>query len=155
MATVPEIIGALGRPARFLQSPVDDDAVTALFNAARIAPSADNVQMWRFVVARDPARREAITGALPGRSRALFAQAPLLVVALGEPWFVKGSRREQPFFMIDVPIAMTHIVLQAGELGLSCAVEFEIDEEPVKKAVGAGEGFRAVAVMALGTQEAA
>jgi len=155
MRTLTEIIDALGRPSRFDPAPVDDEARRAIFNAARVAPSADNVQMWRFVIARDPACRAGLLAALPRPSRPLFESAPLLVAALGEPWFVKGSRREQPFFMIDVPIAISHIVLQAGELGLACAVEYDLDETAVKQTVGAGEGFRAVAVLAIGTPRAA
>ena len=57
--------------------------------------------------------------------------------------------------MIDVPIAISHIVLQAAELGMACAVEFEIDEEKVKAAVNAGKDYRAVALIALGKPETA
>ncbi|MBI5526769.1 MAG: nitroreductase family protein [Deltaproteobacteria bacterium] len=131
---------------------IEGDALGAIFNAARVAPSADNVQMWRFVIAHAPETKMALLAALPGGCRASFQQAPLLIAALAEPWFVKGSRREQPFFMIDVPIAISHIVLQAAELGIACAVEFGVDEAAVKAAVGAGEGFRAVALVALGNQ---
>jgi len=154
MSAFTDIIEKIGPPRAFGPAPVDDEALEAIFNAARVAPSADNVQMWRFVVVHEAGRKAALAGAVPEGSRALFASAPLLVAAMAEPWFVKGSRREQPFFMIDVPIAISHIVLQAAELGVSCAVEYEIDEGAVKNAVGAGKEHRAVAAIALGKQEA-
>jgi nitroreductase len=135
--------------------PVEGDALSAIFNAARIAPSADNVQMWRFVIASRPVTKDALCATLSDQCRSRFAAAPVLVAAMAEPWMVKGTRREQPFFMIDVPIAISHIVLQAAEIGAACAVEFELDEGAVKAAVGAGPGHRAVALVALGQRSSA
>lgn len=150
MSALEEAIGRLGAPPSFLPDPVETDALQAIMGAARIAPSADNVQMWRFVAVRGAAGRKALLDALPEARRGVFDSAPLLIAALGEPWFIRGSRREQPFFMIDVPIALSHMALQAAEIGLSCAIEFEIDEEKVKNAVRAGREYRAVAIMAIG-----
>jgi nitroreductase len=150
MSSLEEAIGRLEAPPSFLPDPVETDALQAIMGAARIAPSADNVQMWRFVSVRDDARKKALLEAVPESRRGLFGSAPLLVAALGEPWFIKGSRREQPFFMIDVPIALSHMALQAAEIGLHCAIEFEIDEGKVKDAVRAGKDYRAVAIAAIG-----
>ncbi|MFA6034494.1 MAG: nitroreductase family protein, partial [Myxococcota bacterium] len=110
MHIVAETIGRIARPATFLPDPVTNDEIDALFNAARVAPSADNMQIWRFVMATDQTLRTKLAGALPEPRRQLFSSAPMLVAALADPWFMKGSRREQPFFLIDVPIAITHIV---------------------------------------------
>ena len=37
--------------------PVSDGHLAAILEAARLAPSADNMQPWRFVVVRDPGVR--------------------------------------------------------------------------------------------------
>jgi nitroreductase len=150
MGAVEEAVAGLKRPSSFLPEEVGPDEICALFGAARVAPSADNVQMWRFVSVRNPKTKTALMDALPEASRVLFGRAPVLVAALAEPWFIKGSRREQPFFMIDVPIALCHAALQAAELGLACAVEFDVNEDIVRRAVGAGADYRAVAVLAIG-----
>ena len=150
MSEVERLVDTLGPSKGFTAEPVDPEALSARFHAARVAPSADNAQVWRFVVVRDPGRRKALADAVAPHRRELFASAPLLVAALGELWIIRGTRREQPFFLIDVPIAIAHIVLQAAELGLACEVDLEVDEDIVKTAVQAGPGFRAVALLALG-----
>ncbi len=47
----------------FVDTPVDDDTMERVLDAATFAPSAENRQPWVFVVVRDPGRRSAI-GAL-------------------------------------------------------------------------------------------
>ncbi|MGZ5440100.1 MAG: nitroreductase family protein, partial [Candidatus Aminicenantales bacterium] len=39
---------------RYLPTPVEPEKVRACLEAARIAPSANNVQPWRFVVVDEP-----------------------------------------------------------------------------------------------------
>jgi nitroreductase len=150
MDTIDKVIGAIGAPETFDPSPVGKDEIEALFGAARVAPSADNVQIWRFVMAGSESMKNTLLGAIPDGSRKAFSTAPLLVAAMADPWFIAGARKEQPFFMIDVPIAISHIVLMAAELGLACRVEFDFDEEMVKAAVAATKDHRAVAVLAIG-----
>ena len=39
---------------RYLDKPVDREVILTCIEAARLAPSADNVQPWRFLVIDDP-----------------------------------------------------------------------------------------------------
>ena len=41
-------------PRSFLETPVPEEELLALFEAARWAPSANNLQPWRFILARTP-----------------------------------------------------------------------------------------------------
>ncbi len=129
---------------------VEPEIETALLGAARVAPSADNAQIWRFICVRDAATREALAQAAPESLGTALEEAPLLLVACGVSGFLTRAKREQPFAVIDVPIAMTHLLLQAKELGLTCAWTLDCDEERVRAELEAPEGIRVIGLIALG-----
>jgi nitroreductase len=144
---IPELISRIKEPVHFDERPVDQGTITSILEAARLAPSANNSQIWRFFVIRDDALlRQA--AALAGR--AVFADARTIIAACAEPWIVGRRGREQPFFMIDVPIALAHIILAARELGVSVSLSFDFDDERLIALLGARRGYRAVALIALG-----
>jgi len=45
---------------RYRPDPVPDDVLNRVLDAMRLAPSAGNLQPWRFVVVRDAATREQL-----------------------------------------------------------------------------------------------
>lgn len=62
---------------RFRPDPVPDSVLTALFEAANLAPSVGLSQPWRFVTVDDPARRAAVrANFVDANAVALSAQAP-------------------------------------------------------------------------------
>jgi nitroreductase len=150
MSLVRDLASKLHAPTAWSTRPLEDDVLAALLGAARIAPSADNAQTWRFVTVRDPQRHAALTRAVSDNERAILTEAPVLIAALAEPWIIRSARAEQPFFMVDVPIAIVHMCLQAAEVGLAVRVAFDLDEAGVRAAVRAPTSFRVVAVVALG-----
>ena len=147
---VPELVSRITEPVRFDGRPVDQGTVTSILEAARLAPSANNSQIWRFFVIRDdPGLRQA--AALAGRP--VFGSAQTIIAACADPWIIARRGTEQPFFMIDVPIALAHVVLMAREAGVSVSLAFEFDEERLLSLVAAPRKYRAVALMALGYAE--
>jgi nitroreductase len=137
-------------PAPFSGRPVEEEEELALLGGARVAPSADNAQTWRFVVVRSEERRADLARAVPPALAAAVRTAPLVVAVCGVPWLVKGVRREQPFVMIDVPIGITHLLLEAAELGITCAFTLEPDEGLVRGSLAIPAEVRVVALLALG-----
>ncbi|HEY2794016.1 MAG TPA: 5,6-dimethylbenzimidazole synthase [Micromonosporaceae bacterium] len=63
-----EILRARRDVRRFRPDPIDDDVLRRVLEAAHTAPSVGHSQPWRFVVVRDPARRER-AGLLADRER--------------------------------------------------------------------------------------
>ena len=116
--------------------------LTAVLDAARLAPSACNRQPWHFYVVRSAAAREALAGAYP---RPWFATAPLYIVLTvrhDEEWGRPSDGHRHG--IVDASIAAEHICLAATEAGLGtcwvCAFDVEAarralplkaDEEPV------------------------
>jgi nitroreductase len=144
---VPDLISQITDPLRFDERPVDQGTVMSILEAARLAPSANNSQIWRFFVIRDETH---LRKAADLAGKAVFSGARTIVAACAEPWIVGRRGKEQPFFMIDVPIALTHIILAARESGVSASLSFEFDEDRLIALLGAPRGYRPVALIALG-----
>ena len=151
------IVGLLQRisppgvaPAGWAPREVGVEELSALLGAARVAPSADNLQIWRFVSVRAEETRRRLAEAVPEPLRAACGEAPLLLAACGVKALVTRARREQPFSMVDVPIAFSHLLLQAAELGLASAWTLDPDEARVRVVLGIPPEVRVVALLALG-----
>lgn len=152
-----KIIGGRRSIRRFLPTPVEPEKLRACLEAARIAPSAHNVQPWRFIVVDDPALKErlaaaAFSGFYSGSKFA--AQAPVILVLLAKPGRAAvrlGSRIQGvPFYLIDMGIAGEHIALQAQELGLATCWMGWFSYRLARKVLGIPREFKLVAMMPLG-----
>lgn len=129
---------------RYKSDPVPQKKLKYVLEAARLAPSWGNRQCWRFIVVTDPAKRKAIT------TREWAAEAPAIIVGCAYPE-LSGSRFNQQYYMLDMGIAMEHLILAAAEQGLgSCWIGGQFDEEAVKQTLGIPEGVRVVAMTPLG-----
>ena len=138
------------RAVEFADRPVADEELAALLGAARVAPSADNLQTWRFVTVRAAETRARLGEAAGSAVGASLRAAPVVVAACGVRALVSRKRREQPFVWIDVPIAVSHLLLQATELGLGCAWTPELDEARVRATLSIPADVRVVALIGLG-----
>jgi len=144
------LTNALTEPRSFMDTEVDDGDLMAVLESARLAPSAMNSQIWRFFVVRIGERRDRLAE-LAGKPA--FKTAPVIIAALASPYFLKRRGREQPYFMIDVPIAVSHLLLCAAELGLGCVWTCEFDEQAALSIIGAPDRYRAVTLVALGRMD--
>lgn len=147
---LPRIPAPDGPPGPFSPRAVPPAVVQALVAAARVAPSTDNLQPWRFVVVRSAATRGVLAAAVPGPLADGVAGAPVVLAACGVGPAVPGIRIEQPSVLLDVSIAVTHVLLLAAELGLATAWTLRPDEAAVRKALAIPDAVRVVAVIGLG-----
>jgi nitroreductase len=127
---------------RFLETPVEREKVLACLEAARLAPSASNVQPWTFIVVDEPGLREAVARATFGKLLSFnrfTLQAPVLVAVVTETSVrtsVGGLVRGRPYGLIDIGIAAQHFCLRAEELGLGTCMLGWFDEKSVKRLLG-------------------
>lgn len=68
-----DVVRTMRTHRAFTDDPVDDDTITRIVDAATFAPSAENLQPWRFVAVRDAQRRAQI-GELNARAWRDFAR---------------------------------------------------------------------------------
>jgi len=155
-----ELVRSRRSVRRFLDKPVEKDKILACLEAARLAPSAENVQPWRFLVIDDPGLKErfaaaAFTG-IYSFSR-FAAKAPALVLLLARPDLLANRIGKQiqdiSFYLIDVGIAGEHFALQAEELGLGTCWIGWFNPRRTRKFFGIPRAFKVVCLLALGYPE--
>lgn len=100
--------------------PVSESQLEYILECARLAPSAVNLQPWRFIVVKSEAVRQQVQLCY---KREWIAQAPLYIICVvrhQEEWVRRDGKRHGD---IDIAIAAEHICMAAAEQGLgSCWV---------------------------------
>ena len=131
----------------YQDQPVEDEKLTAVLEAGRIAPSASNRQEWRFVVVKDGKTRKKLCEAAGGQK--FVAEAPIVIACCAE---TDGHLMKcgHPCFLIDVAIAIDHITLAAADMGLGTCWIGAFDAEMTREILGIPEEIEVVELLALG-----
>jgi nitroreductase len=131
----------------YLDKPVEDEKLSAILEAARLAPSANNRQNWKFIVVKDKKTRERLAEA--AANQGFIAEAPVVITAVStDPFHI--MRCEVPAYAVDVAIAVDHMTLQAEELGLGTCWIGAFYQERVKEILGIPDRCKVVALLPLG-----
>ena len=132
---------------RYAARAVPPEVLRRILEAGRIAPSARNVQEWRFVVVREEQTRRRLVPACAGQS--FVAEAPV-VIACCATLTDYVMRCGQYAYPIDVAIAIDHMVIQAAAEGVGSCWIGAFYEDQVKEILGIPENIRVVQVLTLG-----
>jgi nitroreductase len=132
----------------YRSDPVEDEALEKLLAAARIAPSAANRQPFQLIVIRTPGREEEVRRLY---HRDWFVQAPVVIVACGLPrqGWVRGFDQAN-YSMVDVAIALDHLILAATDLGLGTCWIANFDPAVVREVLCLPEDVEPIAMTPLG-----
>jgi nitroreductase len=100
----------------YQNTPVEEEKLHYILEAARLAPTAANRQPFHIIVAHTKGREEALTRVY---HREWFAQAPLVicVCALPRQAWVRGIDQKN-YADVDAAIVMDHLILAAANQGL-------------------------------------
>jgi nitroreductase len=121
---------------------VPEEKLGRILEAARLAPSAENIQPWYFVVVTDYKKRKEI--AKSGIFAGFLDESPVVIVGCGD-------RKASPkWYEIDVAIAMQNMVLAATAEGLGTCWIGSFDEGLLKKLLKIPEHFSVVALLTVG-----
>ena len=131
---------------------LDEDSLTALLEAARWAPSAQNSQPWRFLVARrgDEAHEQLFAALAPGNQAWAGAASALVLVAART---VADDGRPQPWALYDTGQAVAALITQAQADGLAVHQMGGFDTAAVRAEFGLGETLTPVVVIAVGRRD--
>ena len=97
---------------KYAETPVSDEQVKALLDAAMSAPTAGGVQGWHFVVITDRALLDSIPDIQP--YTLAIRQAPLAILVCGDT----TSERYGNYWVQDCSAAMQNILLAARAMNL-------------------------------------
>lgn len=143
--TLYEAINARRSVRKYQSVPVEQEKLDRILEAVRLAPSACNLQPWRFVILKSREKRVRMKGILQDWA----LEAPLIIVALGNrrtAWQRDGESIHQ----VDVAIAFEHLTLAAAAEGLGTCWICAFDRQAVVQTFGLGPEWEPVAVTPLG-----
>ena len=142
---------------KFQDKRVEREKIQECVEAARLAPSAENVQPWRFLIVDDEEIKTrlgklAFHGIYSPTKWAV--NAPAIVILLAKLDILANRIGKQiqgtNYYLIDIGIAGEHFVLQAQELGLGTCWIGWFNERGVRKALKIPKKYKIVQLMVLG-----
>jgi nitroreductase len=138
-------------PLVFSDQPVESEKLHMLFEAARWAPSSNNEQPWRFIVATKDHETEwnRLLACLVEGNRKWAYRAPVLILSVASLNFQEDSTPNRHAFH-DTGMAVENLVLQATALGLSTHQMAGFDVEKARADLKIPSGYEPVAVIAVG-----
>ncbi|MFQ5924945.1 MAG: nitroreductase family protein [Dehalococcoidia bacterium] len=142
---------------QYKPTPVSEEKLNAVLEAARWAPSWGNTQCWNLVLVRDAETKERLAETLNPTNRGIAAMqsAPIVIVACaekGRSGYYRGevATDKGDWFMFDVALAMQNVTLAAHALGLGTLHIGLFDAPKVAEIIGLPQGLEVVELMLLG-----
>ncbi|MBD3284892.1 nitroreductase [candidate division WOR-3 bacterium] len=144
---IPKIIRDRRSVRAYRKKDIPQDVLRSVLEAARLAPSANNRQPWKFIVVRDKAKRKALAKA--AKEQQFVAEAPVVIASVAlepERLMTCGVSAAS----VDLSIATDHIQLAAVEHGLGSCWLGAFYQEDVKKILGIPAKYKVIALLSLG-----
>ena len=147
--TVLEVISKRRSIRKYKPDPIPHQVLERVLEAARLAPSGNNLQPWKFIVVKNQVIRQKLAEA--SRRQYFMAEAPITIVACGYPDnCYPRMGRYMKSWPVDVAIALEHLILQAAEEGLGTCWIGAFEEEKVKRILSVPEEVKVLALTPLG-----
>lgn len=140
---------------KFAPKRIEHEKILQILEAARIAPSSSNRQAWHFVVIDDRSIIELIPKqVVMGEKMVIkwFKDAPLVIAACYTKAFTHHIAKlfDHENHLVDVSIAMTHIVLAATALGIGTCCVGWFNHKKLKKSLNIPSHYNIAVLVALG-----
>lgn len=128
---------------------ISTEVLRTILEAARWAPSANNTQPWRFIVARRGTDAfTTVHDALMGFNQAWADSAAVLIVNIAETADAEGKPR--PWARYDLGQAVAHLTVQAQHEGLHTHQMGGFDGARIAAAFGLADSLEVVSITAIG-----
>lgn len=135
---------------RFRPDPVPAEVLRQLVEAACWAPSAGNLQPWRFYVVTDPAAKQALAAAA---AQEFVAMAPAVIVVCAVPERSASRYRDRGrllYCLQDTAAAAQNLLLAATAMDLGACWVGAFREDEVARGLGLPPGERPVVLVPVG-----
>jgi nitroreductase len=127
---------------------ITEELIKDLAESARLAPSCNNNQPWRFVFAHDPGVLKKLHGALSRGNR--WVQAASMIVAVFSRDDLDCRIKGRNYYLFDTGMATAFLILRATELGLVAHPIAGFNEDAVKEILGIPEDMQVIALVNVG-----
>jgi nitroreductase len=152
-----ELIKSRQSDRRYDSKPVEEEKLTRIVDAGRMAPSACNAQPWKFVVVTDKGFISRIAEAASVKAigiNTFVSQAPVIIVVVREAANFSsragGSIKKKDYSLIDIGIASENICIQAKAEGLGSCMIGWFDERMVQKVLNIPRNKRVLLFITIG-----
>jgi nitroreductase len=152
-----EIITGRQSDRKYDAKPVEIEKLERIIEAARMSPSANNAQPWKFIVVTDPVMLSRISEAASDKllgMNSFVSQAPAQIVVVREKADIAtraaSVAKKRDYSLIDIGIASENICLQAEAEGLGSCMIGWFDEKKIKKHLGIPASKRVELIITLG-----
>lgn len=128
----------------YQNKPIEDEKLKQILEAARLAPTGANRQMFQLIVVHTAGREEELKAVY---NRDWFVQAPVFIcacatVAEGQTFREESAR--------NVYIVVDHLVMAATDLGISTCWIGAFDRDAARRVLGIPENAHPIICVALG-----
>lgn len=140
---------------KYLDKPVERELVEQCIETARISPSANNAQPWRFIVVDDPDMRARVAECATSMGMNKFVPTAPVIIALvleKAPALSKFASviQDKEYPLLDLGIAANQLCLQAADLGLGTCMVGWFNEKKVRELLGVDKKRRVPLLITLG-----
>ncbi|MBI4016599.1 MAG: nitroreductase family protein [Candidatus Aenigmarchaeota archaeon] len=138
---------------KFLPVPVEFEKLGRILDAGRLAPSAGNVQNWKFIVVTDDAKKRAVVDACV--EQFWIETAPVLVVVCGDPVKVERLYGDKgAFYTIqNCAAAIENMLLTAHDMSIGSCWVGAFDDVKLRAALAIPDNVVPQAVLPIGYAE--
>ena len=139
---------------KYKQFDIPDEDIKKILDAARLAPSAENSQPWRFIIVKDQKSKDLLARPSP---QSFIVDANIIVVVLGDPSV--SCCPVATWTTRDPMIATDHLVLAATALGYGTCWIASYESRPkewveeVKRTLKIPEHMHIIVLVAIGVPD--
>ena len=137
--------------------PVEEEKLTAMLEAARLAPSACNGQPYHFTVCRGEMAKEVAKATMGLGMNKFASQAPVLIVVSEKPYVKSAAMgakvKGNDYRSMDIGIAVAYLTAEATAQGLGTCILGWLDDEKLRKLCGLDQPVRLVITVGYAKDE--
>jgi nitroreductase len=140
--TTPEAAERRRSVRRYEPTPVPEADLREILRLVSLAPSANNIQPWRFVVVRDPALKQQLKAASYGQAQVENAPAVIVMYTDMADMLAHADEVVHPALPVE----------RRDETVARLQASFGAQPEAEREAFGAGQGYIALGYLMLVAQ---
>ncbi len=136
---------------KFADLPIPMQRIGPILEAGRAAPSAGNLQTWKFIIITDPDQRRKIADAC--LQQFWMAKAPVLIVVVTEVDKTQqyyGTRGEKLYVIQNAAAAIQNMLLATHAQGLASCWVSAFDEGMINRICNIPDSAKPQAVLPIG-----
>ncbi|RLF39414.1 MAG: nitroreductase [Thermoplasmata archaeon] len=135
---------------RYKQKPIPLEILRKLVNAARLAPSAANLQPFKYIVVYDKNLCDKIFKTIKWASYLKPSWSPEKEERPTAYIVFLNTQKDNPYYMRDMGLAAENIMLTAEEEGIGSCILYNIDREAIRDILNIPGEYQIDSMISLG-----